>query len=241
MRKDFGLADLFGASFVSRVNTKTPLQNTYLYPQKQNPLYSTLLRGMEDAETLIGGTWQLNVAPHSEAAQQPLSRIPAVANLPMEKTFWTVEKTEMPDVFMNQVGAGRVVYFPWDIDRVYWDVMAYDHARLLLNAIAWATNEPSPLRVTGQGMFDATAWMQKNSMTVHLVNFTNPMAMRPQIHELIPSPPQSVEVEIPKGKSIAHVHTLMKEGEIPHTLTANTLKFRIPSVLDYEVIAIDFA
>jgi hypothetical protein len=32
MRKDFGLADLFGASFVSRVNTRTPLQNTYLYP-----------------------------------------------------------------------------------------------------------------------------------------------------------------------------------------------------------------
>ncbi len=241
LRKDFGLADLFCASFVSRVNTKTALQNTYLYPQKQNPLYATLLRGMEDADTLIGGTWQLNVKPHAGGAQQPLSRIPEVANLPMEKTFWTVEKTDMPDVFMNQVGSGRVVYFPWDIDRVYWDVMAHDHQRLLLNAIEWATNEPSPLRVTGQGMFDATVWTQKNSMTVHLVNFTNPMAMRPQMHELIASPPQSVEVDIPKGKHVVRVHTLMQEGPMPHTLTGNTLKFRVPSVLDYEVIAIDFA
>ncbi len=68
---------------------------------------------MEDAETLIGGTWQLNVKAHPNAAQQPLSRIPAVANLPMEKTFWTVDKTDIPDVYMNQVGEGRVVYFPW--------------------------------------------------------------------------------------------------------------------------------
>jgi hypothetical protein len=196
---------------------------------------------MEDADTLIGGTWQLNVKPHAEAGQQPLSRIPAVANLPMEKTFWTVEKTDIPDVFMNQVGAGRVVYFPWDIDRVYWDVMAHDHQRLLLNAIEWATNEPSPLRVTGQGMFDATVWEQKNSMTVHLVNLTNPMAMRPQMYELIASPPQSVEVEIPKGKRVARVHTLMKEGAMAHTLAGSTLKFHVQSVLDYEVIAIDFA
>jgi len=240
-RKDFGLADLFGASFVSRVNTKTAEQNTYLYPQKQNPLYPTLLKGMEDAETLIGGTWQLNVKAHPNAAQQPLSRIPAVANLPMEKTFWTVDKTDIPDVYMNQVGEGRVVYFPWDIDRVYWEVMAHDHGRLILNSIEWATNEPSPLRVTGQGMFDATAWMQKNSMTVHLVNLTNPMAMRPQMHELIASPPQSVEIDIPKGKRVARVHTLMKEASMPHSLAGNTLKFHVSSVLDYEVIAIDFA
>jgi hypothetical protein len=140
---------------------------------------------------------------------------------------------------MNQVGAGRVVYFPWDIDRVYWDVMAYDHALLLINAIDWATNDAQPLRVHGQGMFDATLWRQKESMAVHLVNLTNPMAMRPQMHQLIASPPQDVEVEIPTGKSVAKVHTLMKAGPVEYTLIGNTVKFHIPSVLDYEVIAID--
>jgi hypothetical protein len=83
--------------------------------------------------------------------------------------------------------------------------------------------------------------MQKASMTVHLVNLTNPMAMRPQMHELIASPPQSVEIDIPKGKRVARVHTLMKEASVPHTLTGSTLKFHVASVLDYEVIAIDFA
>jgi hypothetical protein len=157
----------------------------------------------------------------------------------MEKTFWTISKTHTPEVFMNQVGEGRVVYFPWDIDRVYWDVMAYDHALLLINAVEWATNEPAPLRVHGQGMFDATVWMQKDSMTVHLVNLTNPMSMRPQMHELIASPPQDVEVEIPKGRRVSKVHTLMKVGPLQHTISANTLNFHISSVLDYEVVAID--
>jgi hypothetical protein len=238
-RKDFGLTDLFGASFVSRVNGKTPLQNTYLYPEKTSPFYGPLLKNITDAETVIGGTWQLNVKAHSEAVKQPLYRIPAVANLPMEKTFWTVDKTDAPDVFMNQVGEGRVVYFPWDIDRVYWEVMAYDHALLLVNSIEWATNEPHPLRVKGQGMFDSTLWLQKDSMTVHLVNLTNPMAMRPQMHELIASPPQTVEVEIPEGKRVAKVQALMKASAVQHIVTGSTLKFEVPSVLDYEVIAID--
>jgi Hypothetical glycosyl hydrolase 6/Beta-galactosidase trimerisation domain len=238
-RKDFGLTDLFGASFVSRVNGKTPLQNTYLYPEKTSPFYGPLLKNITDAETVIGGTWQLNVKAHSEAVKQPLYRIPAVANLPMQKTFWTVDKTDAPDVFMNQVGEGRVVYFPWDIDRVYWEVMAYDHALLLVNSIEWATNEPHPLRVKGQGMFDSTLWLQKDSMTVHLVNLTNPMAMRPQMHELIASPPQTVEVEIPEGKRVAKVQALMKASAVQHIVTGSTLKFEVPSVLDYEVIAID--
>jgi hypothetical protein len=142
---------------------------------------------------------------------------------------------------MNQVGNGRVVYFPWDIDRVYWEVMAGDHGTLLRNAIQWVTNEPSPLRVVGKGMFDATVWQQRDSMTVHLVNLTNPMAMRPQMSELIASPPQDIEVEIPNGKKVSRVHGLVKVGALPHAISGRTLKFTVASVLDHEVIAIDFA
>ena len=240
-RTDFGLADLFGASFESSI--KGPVQNSYLRVERDSSgaVRSPLLRGLEDAEMIIGGTWQLNVKPHGSTTPPPLTRIPAVANLPMEKTFWTIDKTDIPDVFLNELGAGRVVYFPWDIDRVFWEVMAHDHALLLRNAIVWAANEPQPVRVQGPGMFDITAWRQRDSMTVHLVNLTNPMAMRPNIHELIPSQPQRVEVQLPSGKRLKRVHTLMKEGDMPHQQTGNTLKFTVPSVLDYEIIAIDLA
>jgi hypothetical protein len=87
-------------------------------------------------------------------------------------------------------GAGRVVYFPWDIDRTFWEVLAADHGKLLRNAVDWATNEPRPVTVTGPGVLDVTVWRQKDSMTVHLVNLTNPMMMKGPLREFIPTPPQ---------------------------------------------------
>ncbi len=237
-RKDFGLADLFGATYVS--TSHGTQQNTYLHIE--DPTHS-LFNGIENlasAQNLIGGTNQITVK-QTAGAKPPLTRIPAVANLPMEKTFWTVDRTDIPEVLLNTVGKGRVIYFPWDIDRLYWEVMAHDHGQLLRNAIDWAANEPLPIRVTGLGMFDVTVWRQQASMTVHLVNLTNPMAMRPQISQLIPSQPQTVAVDIPAGKRVTAVHTLMKTGPLPHTITNDTIHFTVPSVLDYEVVAIDLA
>ena len=39
-----------------------------------------------------------------------------------------------------------MVYFPGDIDRTFWDVLSFDHARLLRNPVVWATDEPAPCR-----------------------------------------------------------------------------------------------
>ena len=69
----------------------------------------------------------------------------------MEKNIWGVKKTDKPGIFLRQVGKGRVVYFPWDIDRVYWEVMVDDHGRLLRNAIDWALDEERPVTVYRPG------------------------------------------------------------------------------------------
>ena len=83
----------------------------------------------------------------------------------------------------------RVVYVPWDIDRTFWDVMCVDHLRLLQNAIRWAANEPPPVVVEGPGLIDVTVWRQRDSITVHLVNLTNPMMMKGPLREVIPRRP----------------------------------------------------
>ena len=79
-----------------------------------------------------------------------------------------------------------MVYFPWDIDRTFWEVLAVDHGKLLRNAVDWAANEPRPVTVTGPGVLDVTVWRQKDSMTVHLVNLTNPMMMKGPLREFHP-------------------------------------------------------
>jgi hypothetical protein len=90
-------------------------------------------------------------------------------------------------------------------------------------------------------MFELTVWKQKRSMTVHLVNLTNPMAMRPNFHELIPSHPQRVAVRLPRGTKATKVHLLVAERAVAHEQTGEVLKLVVPSVLDHEVVAIDLA
>ncbi len=240
-RQDFGLADLFGASFQS--GPEGPMQNTYFRVEHdaRTDMDHSILRGLEDADILAGAVWQVNVKSREPLPSVPLTRIPPITNLPMEKTYWTVERTNIPGVYARQVGSGRVVYFPWDIDRLYWEVLSYEHGTLLRNAVNWAVNEPPPVKVTGLGMFDVTMWRQKNSLTVHLVNLTYPMAMHPNIHELIPSPPQEVEVWLPQGKKAARIQFLVAGGSIPVQQTGGLVKLRVPSVLDHEVIAIDLS
>jgi hypothetical protein len=110
------------------------------------------------------------------------------------------------------------------------------------NAIEWATNEAPPVKVTGQGMLDVTVWRQNGSMTVHLVNLTNPMAMRPNFHELIPSPPQAVRVRLPEGTKASRVQLLVAGGSpAVRGRTPGYIELTVPSILDHEVIAIDLA
>jgi len=95
-----------------------------------------------------------------------------------------------------------------------------------------------PVEVTGPGMFDVTLWRQKASITVHLVNLTNPMMMKGPVREFIPSPPQKVSVRL-NGRKAKKVHLLVS-GHQPHVQESNgAITLTVPSVLDHEVIAID--
>src|SRR6202022_503253 len=119
---------------------------------------------------------------------------PSYPDLPMEEVFPRVAHTDTPGLYLQGSGKSRVVYFPWDIDRTFWEVMAVDHGKLLRNAVAWAANEEPNVTVTGPGVLDVTVWRQKSSMTVHLVNLTNSMMMKGPFRELVPIGPQTVRV-----------------------------------------------
>ncbi len=92
----------------------------------------------------------------------------------MEDVYPRITRTDERELYLRTIGGSRIVYFPWDIDRTFWDVLCVDHGRLLRNAIRWATNEPPPVEVEGPGMLDVTIWRQRGSLTVHIVNLTNP-------------------------------------------------------------------
>jgi hypothetical protein len=98
--------------------------------------------------------------------------------------------------------------------------------------VDWAANEPRPVTVTGPGTLDVTIWRQKSSVTVHLVNLTNPMMMKGPVREFIPTPPQNVSIRLPGGLKARKVHLLVS-GQTPRVQEANgAISLTIPSILE---------
>jgi hypothetical protein len=95
------------------------------------------------------------------------------------------------------------------------------------------------VRVKGTGVLDVTAWRQKASITVHLVNPTNPMMMKGPFRELIPVGEQQVVVQSPEGVRVKRVHLLVQERDIPVAQDGNVLSVTVPPFRDHEIVAID--
>ena len=111
--------------------------------------------------------------------------------------------------------------------------------RSLRNAVAWAANEPQPVEVDGPGVLDVTAWRQQSSMTVHLVNLTNPMMMRGPLRETFPAGPFRVRIRLPAGAQARKVQ-LLTAGTIVNARPAGgVLTLTVPSIELHEVVAID--
>jgi hypothetical protein len=234
-RKDFGLGDLFGARFSGRIEPR--MQNSYL--RLDHATRHPILRGLEDAPRIINAASQVVVEPIDRMPNPPVTLIPSYPDLPMEEVYPRTAKTDIPEIYLREFGKGRVVYIPSDLDRTFWEVMARDHMLLLRNAVEWALNEPHPVTVTGPGILDVTVWRQEDSMTVHLVNLTNPMMMKGPYRELIPSPPQKVSIRLPQGKRARKVQ-LLASGTTPRVETSGqTITLTVPSMLDLEIVAID--
>jgi len=241
-RHDFGLADLFGASFDGAADSgiDARMQNSYLRLEtdprtgKRHPI----LAGLEGAERIINGVSRVHTRASGDS-HAPLTLIPSYPDLPMEEVFPRVPKTNIPELHVRQAGRGLVAYFPWDIDRTFWEILASDHGKLLRNAVDWAANEMRPVTVTGPGVLDVTVWRQKDSMTVHLVNLTNPMMMKGPVREFIPTPPQKVAVRLPKGRRAKNVQLLVSGAHQKVAEINGVVSLTIASILDHEVIAID--
>jgi hypothetical protein len=240
-RKDFGLASLFGASYAGR--TEGPMLNSYLTLEKGPATghFHPLLAGLGDTTRIANGVNRVIVNPATTESHSPLSVVPSYPDLPMEEVYPRPDKEKQAGVFVRQVGRGRLVYFPWDVDRTFWELLNVDHGTLLRNAVLWATDEPAPVTAKGPGVLDVAVWTQQHSMTVHLVNLTNPMMMKGPVREIIPIPRQQMRILIPQGRRIAKVHLLVRKQEVSYRQVQNAIELEVPCIELHEVVAVDFA
>jgi hypothetical protein len=236
-RSDFGLSDLFGLSYDNGV--EGPMQNSYLRLKKdpETNLYHPVLKGLEDAYRIINTIYRVKVKPTS-AFPSPVTLIPTYPDLPMEEVYPRIEDTDRRELYLRETGNSRICYFPGDIDRTFWQILGTDHGKLLCNTIHWALNEDPITEVKGPGVIDVTVWRQEHSMTVHLVNLTNPMMMKGPFRELIPVQAE-ITVRIPERNKLQGVHLLVSGLQPKFELTGNRLMVLVSYIYDHEVIGID--
>lgn len=235
-RANFGLADLFGCDFAGSVDYR--VQNSYMTVRGPHPLTV----GFDDTPRIMGGTRMVKVTPRRGLGKPALTLVPSYPDLPMEKVFPGARETDVPMVYARTVGKGRVVYFPSDIDRTFWEVSSRDHLDLLRNAVLWAAGEAQPMAVKGPGFVDVSYWRQRGSLAAHLVNLTNPMAMRGYTREALPAGPYEVTLRLPEGVSRVSGVRLLEAGTTAQTRQSGTmLTVSVPRIVVHEVVAVDLA
>jgi len=236
-RTDFGLSDLLGVSYDQRV--EGPMQNSYLRLKSDQSTnkFHPVLKELEDAYRIINTVYQVSVRPNNEFPS-PVTHIPTYPDLPMEHVYPRITDSNTRELYLRESGKSRVAYFPGDIDRTFWQIMCSDHGKLIGNTIKWALNEEPVAEVKGPGVLDVTVWRQKNSMTVHLVNMTNPMMMKGPFRELIPVAAKAT-ITIPQGLKVLGVNLLVSAQKASYEIKGDKVMVDVPQIYDHEIIGID--
>lgn len=234
-RKNFGLADLFGCDYAGQVDRKA--KNSYISVNGPHPL--TL--GLDDTPRIIGGTRIVSVMPSGSPQRAALRLIRPYPDQPAEEAYPREQTSDIPMAFARSFGMGRVVYFPFNLDQLFWEQPAKDHLHLMRNAVAWATNGNAVMAVEGAGLVDVSYFRQAKSLAAHLVNLNNPSAMKGYMHDTVPIGPFVVNLEIPAGSRPTRIRLLEAEKDAVFRREGNRLIVNVPSLALHEVIAVDLA
>lgn len=233
-RKDFALGDIFSVSATG--DPMGPAGNSYMRIEYTHPV----LAGFEGTTILPGP--ESRVPVRSSAAEPiALSVVPNYPAYPPEMVYPRTQRTGEPAGVFRTKGSSRLAYFPGDIDRTFWLSGNTDLSRLIQNSIRWVLGEPpQPARVEGEGVIEIFAWETELGYALHILNYTNPNMTRGYLRRFYPIGPQRVEFAVPEGRKISKAHALRAGRNLEFTRppTGGTVRLTVPSVVDYEVVAL---
>jgi len=227
MRKDFALADVFGAH-VTRP-TRGVVKNTYIALNGTHPIN----KGYDGANRIIGGSYLIGIEAE-KGTDQPFLYVPDFPDLPMEEVYPREDPQGAAIVARETGKGGRSVYIPWNIGEIFWHSLAPDHARLLENAVRWALGATPRVTVSGEGVVDIAVREGNDGLVVNLLNLTNPMMMKGPIRTVMPIGAQTVSVELPKGRKGASAQLLLDGASLQVTVENGRASVEVPRIATVE-------
>jgi hypothetical protein len=231
-RKDFALADVFGASVTGEVIG--PHGNSYMRIEQPHAITSDF-----KGTALLPGAENRVPVRALEPSPLVLSVVPYYPAFPPEMVFPRTPRTQEPAALFRQKGAARVVYFPGDIERTFWRSGNTDLSLLIQNSVRWLLGDTRPpVSVTGEGVVEIFAWETEPGYALHILNYTNPNMTRGFVRRFYAIGPQKVAFDVANGKKIRSVRALRSGRALSFKQSDRTVRFEVPSVVDYEVVAL---
>ncbi len=196
-------------------------------PGKGTQVLATLVDTLKE----LGDSWFRHVSP-------PVSR----------------QDMGYPALVAQDYSAGRVVYFPGQVDRLYYRIGHPEYGRFLLNAARWIAG-PAPVEVTAPATVEATFYEQKtkNRLVIHLLNHSyDQLYPRPThgsrtlyspgviraVGKAVPVDNITVRMPMTSGRRVTSVYSVLEQQKLPFEEKGREVRFVVPRLEEYRVIAI---
>jgi len=234
-RPDFALADLFGAGVAGDIIG--PVGNSYMRIERPHPA----LGNFDGTALLPGAESRVPVRARETAAagSVPLTVVPYYPAFPPEMVFPRARRTDEPAALFHENGSSRIAYFAGDVDRTFWRSGNPDLGLLIQSTVRWLRGDVrAPVSLEGDGIVETFAWETGAGYALHILNYTNPNMTRGFIRRFYTIGPQKAEFTVERGRRITAVRALRAGRALRFTQDGDVVRFDVPSVTDYEVVAL---
>jgi len=229
-RPDFQLAGVFGAHVAGEVIG--PRGNSYARIEAPHPI----LEGFNGTALLPGA--ENRVPVREDFVPLVLSVVSNYPAFPPEMVYSRAPRTTEPAAIFRETGKSRIAYFAGDVDRTCWRSGNADLSQLLQSAVNWVRGPDPAISVSGPGLIETFAWETEPGYALHLLNYTTPNLTWGLVERSYRIGPQRVRFEVAPGRTIRRVAALRSGRVLPFEQEGAAVRFEVPAVVDYEVVAL---
>ena len=145
---------------------------------------------------------------------------------------------DTPLLLTRSIGKGKLLYFPWEPDRIGFHFGLRDPMRLIFASLRCADPSPDLIRVEGAGLLDLSVMDSDDSRVVHLVNFSSAGGVRSghrrAVEDVIPLHGLAIDLRLPSGVRCREVRLAVGGSVLPFVAQGDRIRFTIPVLTEFE-------
>lgn len=236
-------AEVFGGAYAGR---RGNLKSSYAKLEDRN---DPLLAGLGDTDLVPNDGALIEFKPAADRSV-PLTLIPPVqahsgAPISIPEYSAISGTTEIPVAVRGAYRSGRVVYFPNQMDYLFYHYGFSDLGVILVNAVRHALAGEQWLEVTAPDYVDVSSMRQAGRRLVHLINLPIGKHLntgwRYPGRNLLPVEGIEIRLRLNPQEKLKEVRLATSEVPIEFEQRGDWLNVTVPRLVDHEIVVFELA